>query len=85
MLDQRFYIDDIPPLPTKSANRFEEFRRNRAKLACAAFSTCPDALVFIANLAQFTEERFRAEKDEAIRLLRKADKTLLMFPSIDGM
>ena len=84
-MDQAFYINDINSDAVKSTTTFEGFRSLRTKLVYVAFSTCPDVLVFIAHLAQYTETRFRKEKEEALRILRKAWKVIRNPPSIAGL
>ena len=85
VMRQRYYIEGIPPLPAKRVLTFETFRRIRAKLAYAAFSTCSDGLVYIAYLSQFTTFRYREENMEAMRILRKAVKVIKSTPSINGL
>lgn len=85
VLDQRYYIEYTQVVTRNTSFTFEDFRSARAKLAYATYSACPDFLVFIAYLTQFTKEKFLEEKEEAMRIMRKADKTIRASPSRDGL
>ncbi len=82
---QKDYLESIPKIPSKTSVSFEEFRSIRQKMAYAAYSTCPDALVFVARLSQFTESKFSAKTEDAMRILRKASKALASEPSRTGL
>lgn len=49
---------------------FNGFRRIRAKYAYVTFSTLPDALIYVAILAQYTEKRFINEKNDSLKSLK---------------
>ena len=84
-MDQRTYISEIPPISSKEDMSFEQFRSVRAKFAYAAYSTTPDVLVYVAHLAQYTEDRFASEKVNALRVLKKLKKTIGTNPSTSGL
>lgn len=75
-MDQKSYLQEIPKTSSKSVLSYEEFRSLLARFAYASFPTFPDALVFIAYLSQFTEEVYTKNRDESLKIFRKAQKTI---------
>ncbi len=84
-INQRGYITACGKVKLRGKLSFEEFRHIRAEYAYAAFSTVPNVLVYVDKLAQFTDKRYTAERDEALRLLRKLAKKILSSSSLGGL
>lgn len=64
------YIVNIENKKVNDLN-IEDFRSLKAKLAYAAFSTVPDALMIVATLAQFTEKTCEVDEADVRKLLRE--------------
>jgi len=70
---------------TKNLMTFAEFRSARAQYAYACFSTCPNALVFVAKLSQVTESMFKSDPEPAMKILRKLRKLIRNNSALAGL
>lgn len=64
---------------------YPEFSSIRSKYAYAVFSTVPDVLLFVAMLAQYTDDLFNTYTDGVHRLFRKLQKVLTSPVSQKGL
>lgn len=72
---QKQYIEKIEKSKFNKELSFDYFRRIRAKYAHSAICAVPHILIFLAFLSQITEERFKAIKSMAMKILNKLQVT----------
>lgn len=68
IMKQANYIANIEKQKVKNLT-FEDFRSLRENLPYAAFSTVPNALMFVTTLAQFTEGTYQPDQSTVFKLL----------------